>query len=156
LWGDHTTSNAASVDIGRSDCAIESWSSEAGLPMSLFRPGGRITVAESNGSHHALVFLSLFGCVFAVAGFAVGVTHIPEALQNDNTESLVLCLVFATLFPAVGFGLIWLGLFNRRRINEQAQLLERYPDQSKRGIAGGISDKREALALVRAIQRVLD
>jgi uncharacterized membrane protein YidH (DUF202 family) len=86
-------------------------------------------VVESTGSRATLIFLALFGGSFAVVGLGVGITHIPEALQSGDTEKLVLSLIFATLFPTVGIGIVWLGFFNRNRVSEQGRLRERYPDQ---------------------------
>ncbi len=66
-------------------------------------------MSKPTNSRAGPIFLLFFGGAFILTGIATGIIHVPEAMQRGDTEGLVVSLVVATLFPAVGFGLIWLS-----------------------------------------------
>jgi len=82
-------------------------------------------MSKPTNSRAGLIFLLFFGGAFILAWIATGIIHVPEALQRGDTEQLVVSLVVATLFPTVGFGLIWLGRCSQERAKGERPTDER-------------------------------
>ncbi len=98
------------------------------LPM-ISKRALEVGVGRNEPGRGGLIFLLLFGGVFAALGIGFGTAELPKALAEGDREQVVLALIFSSIFTCVGLGIMGLGVFGRRRATEQAGLEDRYPQE---------------------------
>ena len=95
----------------------------SGLQIDL---GNRNSSGKPGGTSSA-IFLILFATPFAGFGVLAAVEGIRKTLAGNTHDGLMLCL-FGLVFSGIGFGLMFVSVWARKKAKQTADLQARFAD----------------------------